>query len=59
MLDYLGEPDPLVTLASHRTQLEQLRHDALHLALTIRRELAALDDRVEEHRVDRILGLTG
>ena len=54
---YLGQPAPIERLRSHREQLWTLRHHALQLAATVRRDLKALDEELQAAEIDELLGL--
>lgn len=54
---YLGRPEPLDRLRSHRDQLWSLRRQSLELAATIRRDLRELEEELGAAQVDRVLGL--
>lgn len=54
---YLGSPEPLERLRSHREQLWMLRRRVLELAHTVRRDLSELDEELQAAEVDQLVGL--
>jgi predicted transcriptional regulator len=54
--DQLTQPEPTKRLQEKRDRLYALRHQALLLAASIRRDLRELDEELESANTDRVLG---
>lgn len=58
LIPYQRRPDqPSARLRSYRNDLIRLRHAALDVSRSIRRELKALDEELQAYELDKLLGL--